>query len=86
MIRGCDMFCEAGGSGAGARAAGVEMVAGIDMCATASGTFAANFPDALAVTSRLEDVSPGPLKKGQATSTSCSHRRNAPATPVPRRA
>ena len=63
MIRGCDMFCGAGGSSAGARAAGVEIVAGIDMCATASDTFAANFPDALAVTSRLEDVSPGSMKK-----------------------
>ena len=63
MIRGCDMFCGAGGSSAGARAAGVEIAAGIDMCATASDTFAANFPDALAVTSRLEDVSPGSMKK-----------------------
>ena len=33
------------------------------MCATASGTFAANFPGALAVTSRLEDVSPDSMKK-----------------------
>ena len=63
MIRGCDMFCGAGGSSAGARAAGVEIAAGIDMCATASDTFAANFPDALAITSRLEDVSPGSMKK-----------------------
>ncbi len=57
------MFCGAGGSSAGARAAGVEIAAGIDMCATASDTFAANFPDALAFTSRLEDVSPGSMKK-----------------------
>ena len=63
MIRACDIFCGAGGSSAGARAAGVEIAAGIDMCATASGTFAANFPDALAVTSRLEDVSPGSMKE-----------------------
>lgn len=63
MIRACDIFCGAGGSSAGARAAGVEIAAGIDMCATASGTFAANFPDALAVTSRLEDVSPDSMKK-----------------------
>lgn len=63
MIRGCDIFSGAGGSSAGARAAGVEMAAGIDMCAMASGTFAANFPDALAVTSRLEDVSPDSIKK-----------------------
>ena len=56
MIRGCDIFCGAGGSSAGARAAGVNVVAGIDMCATATATFAANFPDAHVVTSRLEDV------------------------------
>ena len=56
MIRGCDIFCGAGGSSAGARAAGVEVVAGIDMCATATATFAENFPRAHVVTSRLEDV------------------------------
>ena len=57
------MFCGAGGSSAGARTAGVEIVTGIDMCTIASETFAANFPDALAVTGRLEDVSPGSIKK-----------------------
>lgn len=57
MMRGCDIFCGAGGSSAGARAAGIEMVAGIDMCATATATFATNFPDAHVVTNRLEDVS-----------------------------
>ena len=56
MIRGCDIFCGAGGSSAGARAAGVDVVAGIDMCPTATATFAANFPDAHVVTNRLEDV------------------------------
>ena len=56
MIRGCDIFCGAGGSSAGARAAGIDVVAGIDMCSTATATFAANFPDAHVVTNRLEDV------------------------------
>lgn len=56
MIRGCDIFCGAGGSSAGARAAGIEMVVGIDMCATATATYAANFPDAHVVTNRLEDI------------------------------
>lgn len=55
-MRGCDIFCGAGGSSAGARAAGVEMVAGIDMCETATATYAANFPDAHVVTNRLEDI------------------------------
>ena len=32
------------------------MVAGADMCATATATYAANFPDAHVVTSRLEDI------------------------------
>lgn len=57
------MFCGAGGSSAGARAAGVDVVAGVDMCATAAETFVANFPDALVVTSRLEDIHPGSLKR-----------------------
>ncbi len=56
MIRGCDIFCGAGGSSAGAKAAGVEIVAAIDMCEIATATFAANFPDAHVVTSRLEDL------------------------------
>ena len=55
-IQGFDMFCGAGGSSAGARTAGVEVVVGIDMCATATETFATNFPDARVITSRLEDI------------------------------
>ena len=55
------MFCGAGGSSAGARAAGVEVVAGVDMCAKATETFAANFPNARIFTSRLEDISPNSL-------------------------
>ena len=56
MIRTLDIFSGAGGSSFGARAAGVEVVAGIDMCPTASETFAVNFPKALVLSSRLEDV------------------------------
>lgn len=56
MIRACDIFCGAGGSSAGAKSAGVSIVAGIDMCATATETFTANFPDAHVETSRLEEV------------------------------
>ena len=43
LIRGLDIFCGAGGSSAGARATGVEVVAGIDLCSIATQTFAANF-------------------------------------------
>ena len=59
MIRTLDIFCGAGGSSAGARSAGSEIVAGIDCCPIATGTYAANFPDARVVTSRLEDVDLG---------------------------
>lgn len=63
MTRVLDIFCGAGGSSAGAQAAGMEIVAGIDMCATATQTFAANFPRAQVVKRRLEDVQLGCLKK-----------------------
>ena len=56
MIRGLDIFCGVGGSSAGARAAGVEVVSGIDMCALATETFSANFPGSRVITSRLEDI------------------------------
>ena len=62
-IRGFDMFCGAGGSSAGARAAGVEVTAGVDMCVTAAATFAANFAEAHVVSSRLEDIRIGSLKR-----------------------
>ena len=58
MIQGCDIFCGAGGSSVGAREAGVEVVAGIDKCPIAMSTFATNFPNALALNRRLEQMSP----------------------------
>ena len=63
MIRALDMFCGAGGSSAGARTAGVEVAAGIDMCATAAATFAANFPKAQVSAKRLEDIPLNSLKR-----------------------
>ena len=63
MVRGFDMFCGAGGSSAGARAAGVKVVAGVDMCVTATETFSANFPAATVITDRLEDVRLSSLKE-----------------------
>ena len=63
MIRGCDIFCGAGGSSVGARAAGVEMAVGVDMWATAADTFATNFPSARVISSRLEAISLASLKK-----------------------
>ena len=61
-IRTLDIFCGAGGSSAGARAAGAEIVSGIDACRVATDTFKANFPDAVVVTSHLEDVDLGDLE------------------------
>lgn len=55
-VRGLDIFCGAGGSSAGARAAGIDMAGAIDMCPLATATYRHNFPDAEVITSRLEDV------------------------------
>lgn len=55
-FRGLDMFCGAGGSSAGARAAGVEMVAAIDMDPVATETYRANFAGATVLTARLEGL------------------------------
>ena len=63
MIRACDIFCGAGGSSAGAIAAGVDIVAAIDMCETATATFAANFPGAHVLTERLESVAINKFKE-----------------------
>lgn len=63
VIRGCGTFCGAGGSSAGARTAGVEMVGAIDMCPTATATYRANFPDAHVVTGRLERVAMDAFKE-----------------------
>ena len=57
------MFCGAGGSSAGARAAGMEIAAGIDMWPLATSTFTANFPGAKVITSRLEDLHLDSIKK-----------------------
>ena len=63
MVRTLDIFCGAGGSSAGAKAAGAEIVAGIDACDVATGTYKANFPDATVVTGRLEDAALPDLKR-----------------------
>lgn len=55
-MKGLDIFCGGGGSSAGAKAAGVDLVGAIDMCPVATSTYQANFPQAHVVTGRLEDV------------------------------
>jgi len=62
MLRTLDIFCGGGGSSYGARNAGAKIVCGIDLCATATATYAENFPHAVTVSSRLEDVNPKTLR------------------------
>jgi DNA (cytosine-5)-methyltransferase 1 len=61
MVKTLDIFCGGGGSSYGARNGGAQIVCGIDLCQTATATYAENFPGAEVVTSRLEDVSPRAL-------------------------
>ena len=56
-VRTLDLFCGGGGSSWGARAAGAEIVAGIDAWEIATRTFADNFPGAEAVTRRISERS-----------------------------
>ena len=55
-LRALDIFCGAGGSSAGAEAAGAEIVSGIDACPVATQTYKANFPGANVITGQLEDI------------------------------
>lgn len=56
-IKGLDLFCGAGGSSLGARAAGVEMVGAVDAWEIATETYKDNFPQADVITARLDDSS-----------------------------
>ncbi|GAA4824104.1 DNA cytosine methyltransferase [Sphingosinicella ginsenosidimutans] len=56
-IKGLDLFCGAGGSSLGARAAGVEMVGAVDAWDIAAETYKDNFPHAEVITTRLDDNS-----------------------------
>lgn len=57
-IRCLDLFCGAGGSSAGAAAAGVSIAGGIDVWERAVQTFRLNFPQAQTWASRLEELDP----------------------------
>lgn len=63
MPRALDLFCGAGGSSAGARAAGFEVAGAVDMWPVATETFRANFPSSHVVTARLESVPLTALKR-----------------------
>ncbi|HTG44853.1 MAG TPA: DNA cytosine methyltransferase [Verrucomicrobiae bacterium] len=62
-MRTLDIFCGGGLSSAGARAAGAEIVGGIDMWGVATSTFKHNFPKAVVKTARLEDTTLTQLKR-----------------------
>lgn len=61
-MRILDIFSGGGGSSFGARAAGAEIVCGIDMSSIATQTFSHNFPNAITKTSKLEDIDPFQLR------------------------
>jgi DNA (cytosine-5)-methyltransferase 1 len=56
LPRGLDIFAGAGGSSAGARHAGVDMIGAIDMCSIATETYRVNFPGTHVITDRVEEV------------------------------
>ncbi len=53
-LRAVDLFCGGGGSSAGARAAGAEIIAGVDADPVAAATYADNFPGAVVRCARLD--------------------------------
>lgn len=55
-IRTLDLFCGAGGSSWGAREAGVEIVAAFDLWPLAGETHRINFPEAVFINARLENL------------------------------
>jgi len=62
-MKGLDIFCGGGGSSAGARAAGIDLVGAIDMCAVATDTYRENFPGTHVETGRLEDIRLSSIRK-----------------------
>ena len=57
VVRTLDLYCGGGGSSWGARAAGANIVAGIDAWELATRTFADNFPGAKTITRRISEQS-----------------------------
>lgn len=58
QIRAIDLFCGAGGSSAGARSAGVQIVAGFDIWEPAIKTYRANFPETAVYHADIRQLSP----------------------------
>lgn len=62
MLRGLDLFCGGGGSSRGAKMAGVEIVAAVDMWPLAEATYRDNFPEAKFYRQRCENLRPSRIK------------------------
>ena len=60
-IRTLDLFCGGGGSSWGARAAGADIVCGVDAWNVAARTYGANFGDAAGVNLTLKETGRLPL-------------------------
>jgi len=61
MINVVDFFCGCGGTSAGLRASGMNIVAGVDNDAQAGATYAANFPDAKFLLRDIRTFAPSEL-------------------------
>jgi DNA (cytosine-5)-methyltransferase 1 len=62
-IRALDLFCGAGGSSLGARAAGVQIVGGVDLSNLAEKVYKDNFPKAHFFRRRIEGLSASAVKR-----------------------
>jgi DNA (cytosine-5)-methyltransferase 1 len=63
LLRALDLFCGAGGSSRGAKMAGVEVVAAVDLWQLAEATYADNFPNARFYRKRCEELTPRSIKR-----------------------
>lgn len=61
MVAVIDFFCGCGGTSAGLKAAGMEILAGIDIDSSAMATFTENFSEAKAIECDIEQLSPDDL-------------------------
>lgn len=62
-MKALDLFCGGGGSSYGLWNAGIEIVGAVDMWDVATNTYKHNFPGTKVFTDKLENISPGSLKR-----------------------
>jgi DNA (cytosine-5)-methyltransferase 1 len=63
LLKGLDLFCGAGGSSRGAKMAGIEVVAAIDVWDLAEETYRDNFPNAKFYRDQCETLVPAAIKR-----------------------